>query len=183
MKNKQGNKMKKLIIALAVLFAAVVTQAASVSWNTAALYKPDGSGKVGKAVTEYVYLITAEQYAGTSTAWELAGEDVLAGGSNKSAGATTGQYNHFASAKTTSVADTTYYAAVIVTYGTGDNMKYMAEKATVTTGNDGNGSITLFDAAKTAEGAKAAWQSVPEPTSAMLMLLGMAGLALRRRRA
>ena len=27
------------------------------------------------------------------------------------------------------------------------------------------------------------WQSVPEPTSGLLMLLGMAGLALRRRRA
>ena len=29
----------------------------------------------------------------------------------------------------------------------------------------------------------ATWQSVPEPTSGLLMLLGMAGLALRRRRA
>ena len=31
--------------------------------------------------------------------------------------------------------------------------------------------------------SSATWQSVPEPTSGLLMLLGMAGLALRRRRA
>lgn len=40
-----------------------------------------------------------------------------------------------------------------------------------------------FGSQATATQAAGAWTAVPEPTSGLLMLLGMAGLALRRRRA
>jgi len=47
-----------------------------------------------------------------------------------------------------------------------------------------NGSL-LFDSANTevTKGSVGAWTTVPEPTSALLILLGMAGLALKRKRA
>jgi len=67
-------------------------------------------------------------------------------------------------------------------------MMYYAERASVTTGDDGNGSFTTFGAGTIASqtAAASAWSSagsVPEPTSGLLMLVGLAGLALRRRRA
>ena len=65
-------------------------------------------------------------------------------------------------------------------------MKYYAEKASVTTGDDGN-AMYSFAAGKldTVAGAASNWQTaaVPEPTSGLLMLVGLAGLALRRKRA
>ena len=81
--------------------------------------------------------------------------------------------------------NTTYYAAIIVTYGSGDNMKYYAEKASVTTGDDGAGAFTMGGGKlDTAAAAAGSWKTaaVPEPTSGLLMLVGLAGLALRRRR-
>ena len=58
-------------------------------------------------------------------------------------------------------------------------MKYLSEFA-------GTSSQSLkFGSQSTASQAAGAWTSVnvPEPTSGLLMLLGMAGLALRRKRA
>ena len=85
-----------------------------------------------------------------------------------------------------SAPNTTYYAAIITTYGSGDDMKYYAEKGSITTGEDGEASyIAGLGKLDSAEAAAGAWQSasVPEPTTGLLMLVGLAGLALRRRRA
>ena len=173
---------------LAAVAMAASVHAAAVTWSSVAMYNADGA-KVADTATMYVYLMDKATYEGLTDAWATYGADVKAGGTNADGKKATGKYNHKAAVAApngTAVANTTYYAAVIATYGTGDAMQYYVEKASITTGDDGNASYSFgvgkLDSAAAAAGA---WTtaSVPEPTSGLLMLLGIAGLALRRRRA
>ena len=183
---KAKKKMKKIMIAVAVVMSAVMAQAAAVSWKSSKLYDNEGAQLKGKdAVTAYVYLMDAAAYSELTDVWGAYGEDVLAGAANASSKGSTTAYTPTITIKapTDATANTTYYAAVITTYGSGDDMYYIAEKVSGTTGDDGNASVSFASSISTAEGSKGAWTAVPEPTSGLLMLVGLAGLALRRRRA
>ena len=181
--------MKKIMIAVVIVCAAVAAQAASVSWSSAKLYNNEGAG-VAATVTQYVYLMDKATYDSLTDVWGMYGADIVnnAGG-DASASGVTGRYTHKVSVvtpKDTATANTTYYAAIIAVYGTGDDMMYYAEKASITTGDDGNGTFGTFGAGTIADAtnSKGAWTAaVPEPTSSLLMLVGLASLALRRRRA
>ena len=184
--------MKKLMFMLAAVAMAASVHAGSVSWSTVTMYNEAGS-KIADAATVYVYLLAnAEAYTSLTDVWATYGDDVKAGGTTADASKGTGKYTHKATSiyapADTADANKTYYAAIIATYGTGDDMKYYAEKASVTTGDDGNGAYTTFGAGHldTATAAASSWtaatSSVPEPTSGLLMLVGLAGLALRRGR-
>ena len=183
--------MKRLMFMLAAVAMAASVHAASVSWASVAMYNAEGS-KVKATATMYVYLLDQTAYNGLTDVWATYGDDVKAGGTtaanvggSKSASLTSKA--SVSAPKDTAVANTTYYAAIIATYGTGDDMKYYAEKASVTTGEDGEGlyqfGLGKLDTAASAASSWSAASSVPEPTSGLLMLIGMAGLALRRKRA
>lgn len=188
--NNKGKNMKKIMIMLASVAVAAVVNAASVTWSTVAMYNADGA-KVKATATMYVYLMDKTAYDGLSDIWATYGDDVKKGGTTatNAGGTKSASLTSKASVsapKDTAVANTTYYAAIVTTYGTGDAMQYYVEKASVTTGDDGNGVFNVgvgkLDSATAAAGAWTA-AAVPEPTSGLLMLLGIAGLALRRRRA
>ena len=191
--------MKKLMIALAVAAMAVIGNAAVVNWGAGTVTEPGGA-TANKSVTGYLFVLTADQYsalntayasaAGTSagekmanTVWGAYGDklgDAYASGTTSKKGALT-----LTDDSKDYAAGNSAYAAIIYTYGTGDEMKYIGNIGTVTLESamdvDVSGmSINLFGSSTA---GATAWTAVPEPTSGLLLLLGMAGLALKRKRA
>ena len=194
--------MKKLVIMACAVAMAAVAQAATVQWASGALYTAAGkdggwSGTLvnaaGATVTMSVYLVDAATYA-TVSAMDQAGMYEWASGQtatytgvnkNASTGATIGAVT----ISDDSVAgSTTFYSILTATYtdATYGDM-YMASAQTYTTPASGKANVAnIFGGAATATtGGVRDWQAaaVPEPTSGLLMLIGLAGLALRRRRA
>ena len=169
--------MKKLIVATAALLVAVVANAASITWTATAdsTVLPDSSAANG---------VVAYLFEGTLSATVLA--DVEAGTWNpdssgylytKNAG-TTGSISQ---TKIGSYENETISFSMLLfdaaTYATSKNYKYAeVEDVVFTTANKTVAFATPLQATT--------WTAIaPEPTSGLLMLLGVAGLALRRRRA
>ena len=183
-----------------VALAAVVSQAANVSWMSEVITDPNGA-IAKKSVTGYLFVLTATQYdelnaayaAGTSAVagenmnsavWAAYGSKLTtadaSGTTNNSGKKTLADPTDYASGKTA-------YAALIYTYGSGADLYYMSNigSAYVEGLMDVDVSYMGQKLFGDASGSATAWSTaaVPEPTSGLLMLLGMAGLALRRKRA
>ena len=197
--------MKKLIAAACAIALAGIANAATVSWASGALYTAaNASGGwsstlVNNAspqalVTMSVYLVDSTTYAdltgtGKTAAdlYEWAGSqtaDYTGQNKNASTGAVIGAAQ--IQVANTLAASTTYYSIVTAEYTDSTyGAMYMAAAGTVTTTAAGAGSLAnIFGGAGTATtGGVRNWTAVPEPTSGLLMLLGMAGLALKRKRA
>ncbi|MBQ3344863.1 MAG: PEP-CTERM sorting domain-containing protein [Kiritimatiellae bacterium] len=196
--------MKKLMFVLAAVLAAGMVQAASINWGTGTGIKgvtSDSDPSFGSAnaasgtLNVYVWLVDAATYnsTGVDKIWDTYGSSLGTAtasvtGKSGAAGAT---------AKTDGLSfsateDTPYYGLVLTTYdpdkdGTVDY--YIANKAVGNVNTSGNGGA-IGNLAKSLGGtggtAISGWtsaSSVPEPTSGILLLLGMAGLALRRKHA
>ena len=195
--------MKKLIIAAFAVACAAAVQAATVNWQSGALYTAAnanggwGSTLVNQAnpqalVTMNVYLVDADTYATVSAKdqqgmYEWAGKQTAtytAQNKNPSTGAIIGAAT---ATDSTLAGSTTFYSILTAEYHDATLNKdfYMAAVATVQTPASGTKAVqNIFGGTATAGGVRD-WQTaaVPEPTSGLLMLLGIAGLALRRRRA
>lgn len=184
--------MKKLMILAAAIVASVAANAAAITWGSGTVYLSDGTTKAGKgAVSAYLFLIdstTYDTFAANTTGKAMSDAVYAAYGSNLSSANATGS----STAKgVANLADPTVYgngdtAYAAILYVEGDN--YMGNVGTYTLTSDLNytvsGMSTTIFGSETGTTATA-WSTaaVPEPTSGLLMLLGMAGLALRRRRA
>ena len=189
--------MKKIIIGLVAVAMGVVAHAATVDWQMTVT-----SSAVDYSATKFkVYLVDAAKWdaLGSITSDTFSNNEIVYGqttfatGTGKSADNKTyatknslGNKGSYASTLSdTVVADggtlDVYY--VIVDSST-DPSKYYASSKTTLTGRAATGTAIETGFASVAN-SSVSWTAtgVPEPTSALLMLLGVAGLALKRKRA
>lgn len=175
--------MKKLIIALVATAMAVVANAATVKWTVGNVYVPETETKASNYL---VYFISSSDYSLANATANLQDGDASFVTTYGQASALTGSTG-MASATITSEAGNaetwTGYLVIFNAASTADaTLAYItgeASKATGATGQTANLAFTSNAATQSASN----WHAVPEPTSGLLMLVGLAGLALRRRRA
>lgn len=195
--------MKKLIIAFATIAIATIANAAVMRWNSGNLYAPTSAtdGKfssstiaVLNSVSVYVWETSSsgvisqleagklyEAYTDGKTATLFNGAALKTGANSANAYAA----NVVGSSYTVG---TPVYAAILYVYDDDAGNTYYIENYAQNTAASAAKTTTnlasIFGGNGTTSGASiTGWTAtaVPEPTSGLLLLLGMAGLALKRK--
>ena len=168
--------MKKLLVIAGAVLMAGFANAAAVQWNSgvfnAGFTGPDGISLANSSA----YTMTVNFYS------DSAGNNLVTS-STVTKAKPNGAYN----AKTDDLftAGGTYYVSAILTENEGTKSTgFELVEFTVPSNGDGNINFTTGAGFKT-EGVQytTGWMAVPEPTSGLLLLFGVASLALKRKRA
>lgn len=182
--------MKKIVIAISAIAMAVAANAAAFDWSTTGtIYGPSGTSVASTGgFTAYLFdtgtvtqsaLVTALRDGGSIT-------DYTALSSYTTDSAAKVATTAFTASISAGTSVTAYFAIVQDDYVYISGSKSGAAQDVGTTkfsfGSQSTTSGNVFDST-TAYSSAGWYQTVPEPTSGLLMLLGMAGLALRRKRA
>ena len=170
--------MKKLMALAAAVMMAVVANAGAVKWQCYDI----GDDSTHKYDGALAYLILSEESSLSNTAYS----DALSAGTFTGAGVATAVDWTEISVKTGSYVSTTVYGYMIL-LDTDDLTTYenykVSDVVSATFGTAGDKALNFTDSIASQSWTAVATSDVPEPTSGLLMLLGVAGLALRRRRA
>ena len=192
--------MKKLMVMLAAGFLAVCANAASVNWVAQKGYIYDGAGDSATKLTSGTAYLVMATYAQDDLVSLFAGNNENAAatltalqGNSAYVGSGAIESNARISAGTGTTSATDSFSAYFVIFN--DDKMFISATTDSTYDGLAQSHELAFASVSTASKAfndvaggytGAGWYgaaAVPEPTSGLLMLLGMAGLALRRKRA
>ena len=165
--------MKKMMIAVAVCAIAAVSQAAAVSWSTTTVKDINGNAIGAKA--------ESAGWTAVCTLYTDAGITVFGTDTDKSAA-----MSKFSGEFSGTATGTDYWAKLVITDDKGNTVE--SELAKFTTDSGATYSVNFTTGAGFATSSAKInyagdWVAAPEPTSGLLLLLGVAGLALKRKRA
>ena len=188
--------MKKMMILATVVLATVASQAASIKWGARNIYIPvatdvavsqtgivasSGDKFAADALTVALFWVAADGTKNSIGNFATTGSGVI--------GAQTLADSTSAALYTAMVDDRgetwkpEYYFTATYTTADGTYTYSGSAEATIAIGELANKAITTTANFATAGTWNYTANSIPEPTSGLLMLMGLAGLALRRKRA
>ena len=173
--------MKKMIMIIAVMATAVAANAGAIKWQCFDIMAPEADGTF--STSDYfsdgmAFLFLGDSTTGIADAIKAGTWDASSAIAN--AEADFGEvYKNGVGSWTTSTEVSAYM--VVFDNATIADAKYfiVSDVVTKTIGSSGNMTYDFSDSVA----SQGAWQAVPEPTSGLLLLLGVAGLALRRKQA
>ena len=185
--------MKKLFIAAAAIALAIGAQAASIDWSVGAntWYLSDGTTKAAKNTV--VYLIDGAKWStikaaidGGTTSFTTADTGIIAVGQTSN---TKGLVNGGTATSSALTAGTSYdFAYLVFDSGAGkyfaSSTKSLAAYDTSDPVYNEKNTVAFGSENYVTTGLSGGWATAaPEPTSGILMLVGLGALALRRRKA
>lgn len=186
--------MKKIMMIAVAAVIGFTANAANYEWGCSSSFF-DGTGTTGKMADDTsVYLMFESVYSQSALVADFAGTGVDTSKALSSMTISAGKIGAGTATYDTTANQTAYLAVVIgdrlfisttaaADYTAVGTSSITFDSQTYLTRYNNTEKVLLPDTQASAGYKGAGWYAVPEPTSGLLMLVGLAGLALRRRRA